>query len=365
MSAVSIDGVVREFDAHRALDGVSLEIAQGEFFSLLGPSGCGKTTLLNIIAGFLAPTAGRVRLNGQDITDCPPYRRNIGMVFQNYALFPHLSVEENVAYGLNVRRVSRQDRQRRVKEVLHQVRLEGLATRRPHQLSGGQQQRVAIARALAIEPQVLLLDEPLSNLDARLRKVMQDELRALQQRVGITTVLVTHDQEEALTLSDRIGILGNGRLQQLGTPWQLYHAPENRFVAEFIGQANLLTVSANAAGGHYVAHDHFVATAQPLVVATPVFTPQAQRLMIRPERIALASVPNEGRAGVNHTAATVKQASYAGASVRLICQLPGGGTLLVQADERTFSRLPAVGETCFLHWQVDDVVILPAEGDAA
>ncbi|MDC9818524.1 ABC transporter ATP-binding protein [Pectobacterium polonicum] len=365
MSAVSIDTVVREFDAHRALDGVSLEIAQGEFFSLLGPSGCGKTTLLNIIAGFLAPTAGRVCINGQDITDWPPYRRNIGMVFQNYALFPHLSVEENVAYGLKVRRVNRQEQQRRVKEALDQVRLEGLATRRPHQLSGGQQQRVAIARALAIEPQVLLLDEPLSNLDARLRKVMQDELRALQQRVGITTVLVTHDQEEALTLSDRIGVLGHGRLQQLGSPWQLYHAPENRFVAEFIGQANLLTVSADAASGHYVAQDHFVAVSQPLRIATTTRALQAQRLMIRPERIALAFVPPEGRSGVNQTDATVKQASYAGASVRLTCQLPGGGELLVQADEQTFSRLPAIGEACFLHWQVDDVVILPAEGDTA
>ncbi|PWC14400.1 polyamine ABC transporter ATP-binding protein [Brenneria roseae subsp. americana] len=363
MSAVSIEAIERQFDAHRALDGVSIEIRQGEFFSLLGPSGCGKTTLLNIIAGFLAPTTGRVWIAGQDVTDWPPYRRNIGMVFQNYALFPHLSVEENVAYGLKVRRASRHKQQRRVNEVLRQVRLDGLETRMPHQLSGGQQQRVAIARALAIEPQVLLLDEPLSNLDARLRKAMQDELRALQQRVGITTVLVTHDQEEALTLSDRIGILGHGHLQQVGQPLQLYRSPKNRFVAEFIGQANLLSVTADAAFGGYRATDRFSADAQPLTLAATDFDPRATLAIIRPERISLASTPLEP--GVNRSASTVKQASYAGASIRLTCRLPGGGDLLVQADERAFSKLPDAGDTCFLSWNAEDVIVLPAEAAAS
>lgn len=359
MSAVSIQAVARHFEQHRALEDVSIEIGQGEFFSLLGPSGCGKTTLLNIIAGFLAPTAGRVLLGGTDVTALPPYRRNIGMVFQNYALFPHLSVAENIAYGLKVRKYSRAEQQKRVTEVLKQVRLEGLAERRPHQLSGGQQQRVAIARALAIEPQVLLLDEPLSNLDARLRKAMQEELRALQQRVGITTILVTHDQEEALTLSDRIGILGNGQLQQVGAPQALYRTPHNRFVAEFIGQANLLAVTPTG-NGNWQANEHFVAAQQPLQLSAAQPDSAASLLILRPERIEFAT--DTAPPQLNQTPATVRAASYAGASVRLSCVLPGGGELQVHADEQQFARLPEAGQPCTLRWRPEDVIVLPAGG---
>jgi putative spermidine/putrescine transport system ATP-binding protein len=243
--------------------------------------------------------------------------------------------------------------------VLKQVRLEGLENRRPHQLSGGQQQRVAIARALVIEPQVLLLDEPLSNLDARLRKDMQEELRALQQRVGITTILVTHDQEEALTLSDRIGILGHGQLQQVGSPLSLYRQPKNRFVAEFIGQVNLLNVQANG-NGTYRASDLFVADGRPLTLLSSDDHPGVTQLIIRPERITF--LRRIADIQVNHTAATVIAASYAGATVRVTCQLPGGGTLQVQAPEREFSGLPEVGERCSLHWQPEDVIVLPGEG---
>ncbi|MCU5774454.1 ABC transporter ATP-binding protein [Erwiniaceae bacterium BAC15a-03b] len=362
MSSVVIEAVERNFAQHRALDGVSVEIKQGEFFSLLGPSGCGKTTLLNIIAGFLAADKGRVLIGGQDVTALPPYRRNIGMVFQNYALFPHLSVGENVAFGLKVRKVKRDEQRRRVQEALKQVRLEGLATRMPHQLSGGQQQRVAIARALAIEPQVLLLDEPLSNLDARLRKEMQDELRALQKRVGITTVLVTHDQEEALTLSDRIGILGQGQLQQVGTPPQLYRMPENRFVAEFVGQANLFQVTADSSRGRYIASEHFSADAQPLLLAAAQFNSHATLLIVRPERIRIAQ--EQPAETVNSTIAVLKEVSFAGSTLRLLCQLPGGGELRVQPAEQHFRQLPAVGETLLLTWRTEDVIVLPAAGAA-
>ncbi|ROR09960.1 ABC transporter ATP-binding protein [Erwinia sp. JUb26] len=362
MSSVVIDGVARQFDNHRALNDVSLTIAQGEFFSLLGPSGCGKTTLLNIIAGFLAPNQGQILLGGREVTALPPYQRNIGMVFQNYALFPHLSVGDNVAFGLKVRKVSRSEQEKRVADALRLVRLEGLAQRMPHQLSGGQQQRVAIARALAIEPQVLLLDEPLSNLDARLRKEMQDELRAIQQRVGITTILVTHDQEEALTLSDRIGILGHGELQQVGTPAALYRQPANRFVAEFIGQANLFPVAAQ--GEEYAAREHFVADGVPLRLraATAV---NADLLVVRPERVQYSAEP--GIAGVNACAAVVREVSFAGATLRLACDLPGGGEIRVQPAESHFARLPAPGDRCWLHWQAGDVIVLPqqARGDDA
>lgn len=357
MSSVVIDGVARQFENHRALNDVSITIAQGEFFSLLGPSGCGKTTLLNIIAGFLSPNQGRVSIGGKDVTQLPPYQRHIGMVFQNYALFPHLSVADNVAFGLKVRKVSRSEQQRRVSEALKQVRLEGLGERMPHQLSGGQQQRVAIARALAIEPQVLLLDEPLSNLDARLRKEMQDELRALQQRVGITTVLVTHDQEEALTLSDRIGILGQGELQQVGSPSDLYRQPANQFVAEFVGQANLF--HATAENGLYFAREHFAEAGQPLRLASTQRALSSSLLVVRPERIQLSATPQSLVA--NGTAARVKEVSFAGATLRLTCQLPGGGEIRVQPAEANFLQLPVPGDDCYLSWREEDVIVLPEQ----
>nr|WP_192894273.1 ABC transporter ATP-binding protein [Lysinibacillus composti] len=254
MKGIKIDHVSRIFNDNVALADVSLDVKEGEFFSLLGPSGCGKSTLLNIIAGFLEPTDGLVYIGGNNVTDLLPYRRNIGMVFQNYALFPHLTVFENVAYGLKIKKLPRKEIEERVTEALSLVQLSSFAKRRPHQLSGGQQQRVAIARALAIQPSILLLDEPLSNLDAKLRKEMQFELRNIQQRVGITTVLVTHDQEEALSISDRIGILGKGHLQQVGSPLEVYRRPANRFVAEFIGQVNLFEAVAKKDETEFMKH---------------------------------------------------------------------------------------------------------------
>jgi putative spermidine/putrescine transport system ATP-binding protein len=238
--AIRLSGLRKQFGAVVAVESLDLEIADGEFFSMLGPSGSGKTTVLRMVAGFETPTAGRVELGGRDVTGDPPFARDVNTVFQDYALFPHMSVQDNVEYGLRVKRVGRAERRRRAEEALESVRLAGFGVRRPHQLSGGQRQRVALARALVNRPKVLLLDEPLGALDLKLRREMQVELKQIQRDVGITFVFVTHDQEEALTLSDRIAVFDDGRLQQVATPVELYERPSNPFVAGFVGTSNLL-----------------------------------------------------------------------------------------------------------------------------
>ncbi len=244
--------VTKRFGRVVAVDGVTVRVERGEFFTFLGPSGCGKTTLLRIVAGLETPERGRVVIDGRDVTNEPPYGRGTAMVFQSYALWPHMTVFENVAYGLRVRRLPREEVRRRVRDVLELVRLEGLEDRYPTQLSGGQQQRVALARALVVEPRVLLLDEPLSNLDARLRVEMREEIRRLQRRLGITAVYVTHDQEEAMVLSDRVAVMNSGRVVQVGTPEELYERPGSLFVATFLGKCNLLEGSVAEASEGYV-----------------------------------------------------------------------------------------------------------------
>ncbi|MFM9276726.1 ABC transporter ATP-binding protein [Paenibacillus jiagnxiensis] len=368
MSRIHIDDVSRRFGDFTALEQVQLTIEEGEFFSLLGPSGCGKTTLLNMIAGFLDPTTGRILIGDQDVTGLPPYRRGLGIVFQDYALFPHLTVFENVAYGLQIRKQSKQQIKRRVEETLALVQLSSMADRRPHQLSGGQRQRVAIARALAIEPAVLLLDEPLSNLDAKLRKDMQTELRSIQRRAGVTTVMVTHDQEEALSLSDRIGILGQGRLQQVGSPLEVYRQPANRFVADFIGQVNLFRTSAepDAVGGtgrqRYMTEDYETSAGVPLVLETASSAAGGTgTFMLRPERVRITMTAGaEGQP--NRTPGTIRTISYAGDHVRLQVSLPGKGELIVLAPDPVFPVLPSQGDACELYWEAEDVIPLPAEG---
>ncbi|TWT25783.1 ABC transporter ATP-binding protein [Planomicrobium sp. CPCC 101110] len=367
MSEIHIDHVSRHFDDNIALADVSLTIKEGEFFSLLGPSGCGKSTLLNIIAGFLEPTDGVVHISGKDVTNLPPYRRNLGMVFQNYALFPHLTVFENIAYGLKIKKMSRQEIKERVEESLALVQLEQFAGRRPHQLSGGQQQRVAIARALAVRPSVLLLDEPLSNLDAKLRKEMQFELRNIQQRVGITTILVTHDQEEALSLSDRVGILGKGRLQQVGTPLEVYRAPANQFVAEFIGQVNLFEVALSqtnqpspAGEISYEAISHMDGNIQPLALAAtqkPEFKNGQALFMLRPERIQLAFVPLDLTA--NYAETRLLEMSYVGNALRLKVAL-AKGELVIHTPDPMFAELPKPGDVLYVYWNPEDLYALEA-----
>ncbi len=292
MAGLHLQHVTKQFGATTAVDGVDLEVASGEFFSLLGPSGCGKSTTLRLIAGLEHPDAGRVVINDVDVTELPPNRRPIGMVFQSYALFPHLTVAGNVGYGLRARRVPRHEQPARIAEALEQVALGGFEGRRVGELSGGQQQRVAIARALVLRPRLLLLDEPLSNLDARLRVDTRAMLRKLQQQVGITTVYVTHDQEEALVLSDRMAVMHHGRVLQVGPPGEVYHRPAGREVATFIGRANLKPVTvAEVAGG--VAQ---VRLTDSLTVAVAdgadAAVGQARLLCVRPEAVRLSSPPH-------------------------------------------------------------------------
>ncbi|MCF6476072.1 ABC transporter ATP-binding protein [Nonomuraea sp. MG754425] len=355
---VEIEGLAAGYEGARVLDLDRLSIRKGEFLSILGPSGCGKTTLLNSIAGFVRPAAGRIVIDGEDVTGRPPYRRGLGMVFQNYALFPHMTVAANVAYGLRVRRLGKAEQAERVGEALRLVGLEGYAERRPKQLSGGQQQRVALARALAIRPAVLLLDEPLSNLDAKLRREMRVELRAIQRRVGTTMVFVTHDQEEALALSDRIAVLNGGRIEQLGTPDEVYRRPATRFVAQFIGAANVLEGTATGTGGLDLGG---------LVVNALPGLPEGERAVvaIRPERVRLtapgtAAGPETG-AGV---AGTVGYRSFAGDAWHAEVRLADGRTLSVRIADTGAgaSDPPGAGTPVVASWDPADVIVLERGG---
>jgi len=289
-AGIEIEGVNLAYGANVALRDISLSIAPGEFFALLGPSGSGKSTLLRLLAGFNRANAGRVRIAGADVAALPPWQRDVGMVFQNYALWPHLTVGENVAFGLEERRWARERIRARVRDVLDLVSLNGYDDRRPGQLSGGQQQRVAIARTLAIEPRVLLLDEPLSNLDAKLRASTGLELKRLQRRLGITTVFVTHDQQEAMTIADRLAVLDQGVIQQVGTPRELYDAPVNRFVAEFVGSINMYagTVRAGATGTSTVEVDGLGCVALPDERVVGMATGSAVAVAFRPHAVRLA-----------------------------------------------------------------------------
>ncbi len=313
-----IDHVTKSFGALRAVDAVSLSITQGEVFSLLGPSGCGKTTLLRMLAGFERPDSGRILLKGADITDLPPERRPVNTVFQNYALFPHLSVWENIAFGLQMQRKPKPEIRASVERMIALVRLEEHAAKSPAQLSGGQKQRVAIARALINEPQVLLLDEPLAALDLKLRQHMLSELTALQREVGTTFIYVTHDQGEALSLSHRIAVMNQGRVEQLAAPAMLYEAPANAFVAGFIGDANFLrgTVLEMLPGGHVRVEIEGVG--HPLVIGPPDLNPGAEvRVMVRPESLHLSAQRPVAGEALNGFSAVVEEVIYFGPHERV------------------------------------------------
>jgi putative spermidine/putrescine transport system ATP-binding protein len=329
--AVRLEGLEKRFGDVAAVAGIDLEIADGEFFSMLGPSGSGKTTTLRMIAGFELPTAGRVLLHGTDVTRLAPFERDVNTVFQDYALFPHMTVADNVAYGLVIRRVPKVERERRVTEALDMVRLEGYERRKPGQLSGGQRQRVALARALVNRPRVLLLDEPLGALDLKLREEMQVELKGIQQQVGITFIYVTHDQAEALTMSDRIAVFNHGRIEQVGAPAEIYERPATRFVAGFVGTSNLLSGdAARATVGH-----------------EGTFT-------VRPEKIHLASPADEP--GDDEVAALgrIREVVYVGPDTRYIVQLDAGAVLVVtEQNLRTTSTeaLAQQGREVRLIWK--------------
>ncbi len=294
MTRLVLQGLRRMYGATVAVDRVDLEVEQGELVALLGPSGCGKTTTLRMVAGFITPTAGRVLIGGVDVTQTPPYGRDTGMVFQGYALFPHMTVSENVGFGLEMRRVAKDERARRVAEALRLVRLDGYGDRRPAQLSGGQQQRVALARALVVNPGVFLLDEPLSNLDARLRAEVRVEIRSLQQRLGLTTLFVTHDQEEALTMADRLVVMDRGRVRQMGTPEELYERPADLFVAGFLGRCNIFRgvverPGAMRAGGVALACDGGIAGARTALVVRPERVRIGFEAAMLPGRVAMVT----------------------------------------------------------------------------
>jgi spermidine/putrescine transport system ATP-binding protein len=316
---VEVVDLVKEFNEVTAVDGINLHMPAGEFFSMLGPSGCGKTTTLRMIAGFEQPTSGQILLDGNNMAYTPPHKRNVNMVFQNYALFPHLNVFDNIAFGLRRDKRRKDEIRRRVAEALDLVQLTGLEKRKPAQMSGGQQQRVALARALVLQPAVLLLDEPLGALDAKLRKALQIELKELQQQVGITFVYVTHDQEEALTMSDRIAVMNAGRVEQVGAPQDLYEEPTTTFVADFLGVSNLMTVTAHgeSAGRCRVALGEFELHAANGDISTIGET----RMVIRPERVRLEAHESTGE---NRIPGMVERVVYLGNGNQIIVGLAHG-----------------------------------------
>jgi putative spermidine/putrescine transport system ATP-binding protein len=352
---ISIAGVTKTYGKVHALREVNLDIKAGEFMTLLGPSGSGKTTLLMALAGFTRPDSGSIRFGEDEAILTPPHKRGVGMVFQNYALFPHMSVAKNVGYPLRLRKVAKAEADRMVAEALETVQLGGFGDRAISQLSGGQKQRVALARAIVFKPRILLMDEPLSALDKKLREHMQIELRHLHEKLGMTTVYVTHDQREALTMSDRIAVINHGALQQLDTPRRIYDHPANRFVADFIGESTILPVSRD--GGAIRFDGHALK-----VEGTPPNGPLA--LMIRPERLTFVN----GQAGTDENVfdGTVRELVYQGDSTLSYVELSDGTTVALRANTRAGGDIGAISEGAQvkLGLHVADTVLIPAEGGA-
>ncbi|GAA1305569.1 spermidine/putrescine import ATP-binding protein PotA [Planotetraspora silvatica] len=359
--AIELDNVVKEYTSHgevvRAVKGVSLAITEGEFFSLLGPSGCGKTTSMRMIAGFEDPTQGVVRLHGQDVTSVPPNKRDVNMVFQSYALFPHMNVWENVAFGLKRKSVETAEIQRRVGEILEVVDLTGREKRRPKEMSGGQQQRVALARALVNRPRALLLDEPLGALDLKLRQAMQIELKRIQRDVGITFVYVTHDQGEALTMSDRIAVMNDGLVDQLAAPREIYERPATKFVAGFIGTSNLLSGTVDKVNGSTAvlalgAADRILAPVEGAVSAGDTL-----ELTVRPEKITISTEQPEGDFSV--VQGTVSEVVYLGTSNSYAVVLADGAEITVFQQNAHDSTITAErGDAVWLSWQPQHSYVL-------
>ena len=352
--AVRLAGITKRFGDFVAVDDLNLDIYEGEFFSLLGPSGCGKTTTLRMIAGFEEPTEGEISVAGEEVQGVPPYRRPVNTVFQSYAIFPHLNVFDNVAFGLRRAKVPKDEVAKRVADACEMVQLTGFEKRRPGMLSGGQQQRVALARALVNRPKVLLLDEPLGALDLKLRKELQLELRNLQHEVGITFVYVTHDQEEALTMSDRIAVMNEGKVQQLAGPTTLYETPANRFVAGFIGQTNIFSGTVEAADGERTT----LRTREGMRVealareVTPPKEGEEAHAAVRPEKVRF------GHSGDNVCAAEVRQVVYLGASTQYIVEMEGGGRLVLYQQNAHDAAGPSEGDGVSVAWDAQNCLVL-------
>ena len=355
---VVIDECVKRFGSAVAVDGITIRIPGGEFFSILGPSGCGKTTTLRMIAGFESPDEGRIWLEGVDVTNVHPRKRPVNMVFQSYGLFPHMTVAENVAFGLRIRKVSRVEVAERVAEVMRTVRLEGMEDRRPAQLSGGQQQRVALARALVNRPAALLLDEPLGALDLKLRKEMQLELKSLQASTGTTFVYVTHDQEEAMTMSDRIAVMNGGRVEQLATPRELYRRPASSFVAGFIGTSNLVSLRVDRRMDGLLVMA--LGEGERILALDPGDGRDAATITVRPEWIKLAS--GEAGARATHVTGTVTDVVYLGSLTQFIVLLPTGERITVhRLNDEVEDVDPRPGERVTLHWAAEHSYVIGAE----
>jgi putative spermidine/putrescine transport system ATP-binding protein len=338
MARLVLTDLSKRYADHHAVKGVTLDVADGEFLVLLGPSGCGKTTTLRMIAGFIEPSGGRAEIGGVDVTYLPPWRRNTGMVFQSYALFPHLTVAANVAFGLEMRKMPRAEIAPRVTEALRLVRLDGYGERFPRQLSGGQQQRVALARALAIRPDVLLLDEPLSNLDAKLREEVRIEIRELQRQLGLTAIMVTHDQEEALTMADRLVVMADGEIRQIGTQRDLYERPANRFVAGFVGRSTFLDGKVTEPGT-------FVTSGALRILCRADGPTGEASLALRPERLSL-----NPEAADNRLPGRVEFVSYLGPVLDVHVRLSPEDRVVVQIRNRTDAAAPEVGDAVAVGW---------------
>jgi putative spermidine/putrescine transport system ATP-binding protein len=350
MSDLKLIELTKAYSGVVAVDRISLEIPEGEFVALLGPSGCGKTTTLRMISGFVPPSAGRVIVGDTDVTHLSPDRRNMGMVFQNYALFPHMTVRANIEFGLKCHRVQQAERRARIDEVLQLVGLSVAADRYPRQLSGGQQQRVALARVMALRPGLLLFDEPLSSLDAKLRIQMRGEIRRLQRQSGVTALYVTHDQEEAMTMADRIVVMSNGVVEQVGTPAEIYDRPRTRFIAAFIGSANFFEGSLDGGGGRWFRCRSGLAL--PLDGAA---APDAGVLAIRPERIEFVPATTEGA-----LPGVITQAMQIGALMEYTIELRSGDRVTVQAQRRSGAAGYREGEDVAIAWPASDSILLPS-----
>jgi putative spermidine/putrescine transport system ATP-binding protein len=349
MSFLVLQGIQKHFGASVAVENFNLSAEKGEFVSFLGPSGCGKTTTLRMIAGFEQPTAGTITVDGKDITYRPPNRRNVGMVFQSYALFPNMTVADNIGFGLKIRKRSKDQIRKRVGELLEMINLPDKGSRYPYQLSGGQQQRVALARALAIEPEVLLLDEPLSALDAKIRVALRKEIRSIQRQLGITTVYVTHDQEEAMSLSDRVVVMSEGRIEQIGPPPEIYNFPATPFVASFVGTLNLLPATIVDAAGVVTVAGQTIRAAKPATSGAG----QAVTVALRPEAVELG----EG-GGPNRLTGRVEDVSFLGSIVRTRVQVGEGASVSLDQFNDPALAASAIGDTVTISFPTEATLVL-------
>ncbi|WP_047984467.1 ABC transporter ATP-binding protein [Ornithinibacillus californiensis] len=350
---VQLENVMKQFDDTYVVDDLNLDIKSGEFLTLLGPSGCGKTTTLRMIAGFEKPTSGKILLNGKQVDELEPYKREVNTVFQSYSLFPHMTVFDNVAFGLKMKKVPKEEIQERVTKALKLVQLEEYGNRKPKQLSGGQQQRIAIARAIVNNPKVLLLDEPLGALDLKLRKQMQLELKHLQQTLNITFIYVTHDQEEALTMSDRIVVMNKGKIEQIGLPYEIYERPQTRFVADFIGQTNILEGTVTAINGEQ-ATMKFADQVVEIPNTTDVTLNEEVYISVRPEKIKLSETPFEGSINLK---GTFKEKIYVGSVTKIVVTMANGQDITVNESHDKIDELTNTNDV-YVSWSPKNSVVL-------